>query len=1114
MAEINFSEIENKWQDRWEKKKVFEAVDKSDKPKYYVLEMFPYPSAAGLHIGHAFNFTIGDVFSRFKRMQGYNVLHPMGFDSLGLPAENAAIKVKQHPEDYTNNSIKNFTKQQRTLGLTYDWSRQVNTADPEYYKWDQWIFLKMFEKGLVYEKEAAVNWCSKCNTILANEQVVNGKCWRHDDTEVDIKQMNQWFLKITDYADRLLEGHKKLNWPEKTIAMQKNWIGKSHGTEIDFEVESKPSNVIIVHGANSNEREAKQGGVENTRHWFPWLKKELQDKGISVSVELYPKDWNPNYLEWKKIFEKNIIDENTILVGHSAGCGFLLKWLNESNKKVKKVIFVAPYLLRSKELPHLDSLVDFKLSLDIEKKFDELIVFYSNNDYSFIQDSVNFLKERVEGNFVEFVGKGHFCKRDGFEEFPELIKEISYEKWPIFTTRPDTIFGVTFVVVSAQHKNLFDLVTKEQKKEVENFLKKLKSVSEKDLGEMEKEGVFTGSYAINPATKEKVPVYAGNFVVADYGSGMVMAVPTHDQRDFEFAKKYNIPLKQVIVSTEGNYLVVEKSLEEEAVKELNKFGDVSVQEEDKDWGRFFRVKVSKGKEKDFVSFLENNLRTDNGKWFADSFGTSNVVVFPKKSFVISEEKSLKDYFEYGNKLKIPKKQLNAGVSLSRAYTESGKLINSGEFNGISNEEAKEKITAWLISKNFARKKVNFKLRDWSVARQRYWGTPIPLIHCEKCGVVPVPENDLPVKLPKEVKFGEGNPLLTNEKWLNVKCPKCGGKARREANTMDTFVNSSWYFLRYCDPHNDKEIFDKKKAKYWMPVDLYIGGAEHACMHLIYSRFYTMFLHDLGLIDFDEPAPRLFHQGMINGPDGEKMSKSKGNVVEPLETMAKYGVDATRFFLLSEASPDKGFNWSDKGIQGSTRIISKIWSIGQDIKFGKDSDELLSKLNQSIKNVAEQIEILDYRKSTIEIRELFDLIATQKEVSKESFGNALKLLSLFCPHIAEELYEKLGNKEFISVSEWPKADLSKIKKKGEGIDLNEKVSKQIKDVLERMKEKGVEAKTVFLYVVPFEVEKYNLAKLKKETGKEIIIHSVKDADKYDPENKSKKAIPGMPGIYLE
>lgn len=811
---INFQKIEEKWQKKWQEKKIFEANRNEKKKKFYVLEMFPYPSGSGLHMGHAFNYIIGDIFSRFKLMQGFNVLHPMGYDALGLPAENAAIKDKTHPEEYTNASIKNFMNQQKKLGLTYDWTRVVNTANPEYYKWDQWIFLKMFEKGLVYEKEAPINWCPKCDTIISNEQAQGGECERCG-SKIEIRNMKQWFLKITDYAERLLEGHKKLNWPEKTIAMQKNWIGKSYGSEIDFEINGK--------------------------------------------------------------------------------------------------------------------------------------------------------------------------------------------KWPIFTTRPDTLFGVTFMVVSANHTKLNELVSEKQKKDVEKFLKKLKSVSEKNLIDMEKEGVFTGSYAINPITKDKIPVYAGNFVIADYGSGIVMAVPAHDQRDFEFAKKYKIEIKQVI----------------------------------------------------------------EGK-----------------------------------------------ITKEKAYTESGKLINSGNFNGLSNEEAKKKITDYLISKNLARKVVNFKLRDWSVARQRYWGTPIPLIHCEKCGVVPVNEKDLPVVLPKKVEFGKGNPLLTNEEWLNVKCPKCKGNAKREANTLDTFVNSSWYFLRYCDPNNKKEIFKKENVNYWMPVDLYIGGAEHSCMHLIYCRFYTMFLHDIGLTKFEEPVPRLFHQGMINDKDGEKMSKSKGNIIEPLKMMEEYGVDTTRFFMMSEASPDKGFNWSDKGIQGSLRFVNKLFDTFQKLKFGKDSQDFLFKLNSSIKNINLQINVLDYRKSTIELRQLFDLIAEQKEISEESFGKALKLLSPFCPHITEELWEKMGHKDFISVSEWPKADEAAFKVKTKEIDLNERYIKHIKELIGKFELNGTSVKKVFIYVVPFELEKLNQSKLFKGIGRELDIFSVKDDKKYDPENKSKKAIPGMPGVYFE
>ncbi len=637
-----------------------------------------------------------------------------------------------------------------------------------------------------------------------------------------MKHLKQWFFKITKYADELLKGHKNLDWPQKTIAMQKNWIGKSHGTEIYFNIGGK--------------------------------------------------------------------------------------------------------------------------------------------------------------------------------------------KWPIFTTRPDTIFGVTFMVVSAQHPKLMELVTKKQKKEVESFLKKLKSVSQKsikELEELDKEGVFTGSYAINPVNSEKVPVYAGNFVVADYGSGMVMAVPAHDQRDFLFAKKYNIPIRIVIQPEDG--------------------------------------------------------------------------------------------------------EINAG-KMSRAYTGDGELVSSGEFNGWNNRNAIDAITDWLKNKGIGKKVVNYKLRDWCLSRQRYWGTPIPIIYCNNCGTVPVPEKDLPVELPEKVNFGEGNPLLTNNSWINVKCPKCGKDAKRETDTMDTFVNSSWYFLRYCDPKNDKEIFSKQKAKYWMPIDLYIGGAEHSCMHLIYHRFYTMFLHDLKLIDFKEPTPRLFHQGMINAENGEKMSKSKGNVIEPLETIAKYGADTTRFFLMSVASPDKGFNWSEAGINGSLKFIKRIISFYKNVKIGKTSEELENKLHKTIKQVSKEIEnVYGYRDATIRLRELFNEMEKEKSVGKDALEIFLKLLHPFCPHITEELWEKIGGRGFVSLAKWPEADEKKLRqKKVTKEDLNEKIIQKLAPLVEKFSEK----EKIYIYAIPFEIKEINAEKISKAVGKKVEVYATNDSSKYDPENKSKKARSGMPGIYLE
>ncbi len=817
--EFDFVKIEKKWRKKWEEKKIFEVKEDSKKKKYYVLEMFPYPSGSGLHIGHAFNYTVGDIFARFKIMSGFNVLHPMGFDSFGLPAENAAVKNKSHPKKYTDEAIANFIVQQKALGLTYDWIRMVETHKPDYYKWDQWIFLKMLEKGLAFKKVASVNWCDKCNGVLANEQVHNGKCWVHKETNVRIKHLDQWFFKITDYADELYEKIDTLqDWPERIKSMQRNWIGKSNGTEILFEINGK--------------------------------------------------------------------------------------------------------------------------------------------------------------------------------------------KWPIFTTRPDTIFGVTFMVVSAQHPELEKLITKEQKKEVDDFLKRLKSTSEKDLADLEKEGVFTGSYAINPMTKEKVPVYAGNFVVADYGSGMVMAVPSHDQRDFDFAKKYGIKMKQVIKPTTSEF---------------------------------------------------------------------------------KQEK---------------------------AYPYDGILINSGEFNGLLNDEAKEHLTKFLESKKLGKKVVNYKLRDWLISRQRFWGTPIPIIYCDKCGIVPVPEKDLPVKLPENIKFtNEKNPLIGNKEFVNAKCPKCGGKGRRETDTMDTFVNSSWYFFRYCDNKNKKEIFDKKKVKYWMPIDLYIGGAEHACMHLIYFRFYTKFLRDLGLTNLDEPTYHLFNQGMVHGADGVVMSKSRGNVVDPLDVIKKYSADTLRIFLVSVASPDKDSSWSDTGIESMHKFINKFITFVTNVKKGKSSKKIESKINKLIKEISKDIEEMQYNFAIIKLRQFVDFISEEKEISKGDLENLLKLITPFCPHITEELWAKLGNKGFISLVKWPVADDKKINDKFE--EQEKIIDNLVGDINNILKIVG-NKKKVFVYALPNEKELFKEAKetIEKKTGLTASIYAVNEKDKYDPENKSKKAKPGKPAIYLE
>ncbi|UZE94273.1 MAG: leucine--tRNA ligase [Candidatus Pacearchaeota archaeon] len=1009
MARFNFQAIEKKWQQEWEKKKIFVVSEKKGKKKFYVLEMFPYPSAYGLHMGHAFNYTIGDIYARFMRMQGYNVLYPMGYDSLGLPAENAAIKEKIHPKKYTDRAISNFIKQQKGLGISYDWSRLVMTHDLSYYKWDQWIFLQMFKKGIAYRKKAPVNYCPRCKTVLANEQVINGKCWRHEDTEVEIKQLEQWFFKITKYASELYDKIDKLkDWPEDIKLMQKYWIGKSHGVDIDFEIEDKDINCVVVHGVNKKDKEKLARGEppQNERHWIPWIKKQLEKKGIKTEAPLMPNNWNPKYNDWKKEFKNLNINENSVLIGHSGGGGFLIRWLGETKKRIKKLILIAPAIAYAKEKTPFEDLLRFKIDNKIKENIGEIIIFVSNNENESIRKSVRIISEKLDVPPTTLKDKGHFLEKHmGTQEFPELLKEvISRKKWPIFTTRADTIFGVTFMVISAQHPELPELVKgTKQEKEVMSFVSKLRGIKQEDIDKMDKEGVFIGKYAINPINNEKVPVYVGNFVLAEYGSGMVMAVPAHDQRDFEFAKKYKIPIR--------------------------------------------------------------------------------VVIQPKKDKKLSEK------------------------TMKQAYVDYGILVNSGKFNKMTSEKAIIEISKSLQQKNKGKHTIQYKLKDWLISRQRYWGTPIPIIYCDKCGIVPVPEKDLPIKLPEKVKFGKGNPLETVKTWIKVKCPKCKKDAKRETDTMDTFVNSSWYFLRYCDPKNKNKIFDKKKVKYWMPIDQYIGGKEHATGHLIYFRFYTKFLRDLGLLNIDEPTLKLFNQGVLHGPDGRKMSKSYGNVVLPEEVSKKYGIDTARLFLVSMASPDKDLKWGDKGVEGSLRFINRVMGYFTKLKFGKSDPRLESKLNKTIKEVTQDIKEFRYNLAVIKIRKLFDYFT---EIDKKTAEAFLKMLHPFCPHITEELWHQ-WNKTFISLESWPKYNEKKINL---AFEKEEEIQEKLKqDIRQIVKILGTRPKGIYVYVIPKELKVYNPKELEKEFNCKVDFQTSNKIT-YDPKKKAKKAKPGKPAIYIE
>lgn len=751
----NFTEIEKKWQDVWEKEDAFKTVEDYDKEKYYVLEMFPYPSGK-LHMGHVRNYSIGDVIARFKRLKGYNVLHPMGWDSFGLPAENAAIKNDIHPAIWTDSNIAEMHRQLQGLGFSYDWDREVATCKEEYYKWMQWIFIQFYNKGLAYKKDNPVNWCPSCQTVLANEQVVDGCCERCH-TPVTKKRLSQWYLKITDYADRLLKDLDKMpGWPEKVKLMQKNWIGRSTGAEVTFEIEN---------------------------------------------------------------FEK---------------------------------------------------------------------------------------------------------------------------KLQIYTTRPDTLFGVTYMVLAPEHPYVPELTDgTEYEAAVKAYQEECQHKSEIERTSLSKEktGVFTGCYGINPVNGKKVPIFISDYVMMDYGTGAIMAVPAHDQRDFEFAKKFDLDIVPVV-------------------------------------------------------------------------DTQN-----------------------------PEIDIN---NLTEAFVAEGTMINSGKYTGMNNKEAIEEITKDLEADGLGKAQVNYKLRDWLISRQRYWGCPIPMVYCEECGWVPEKEENLPVKLPTDVEFtGKGDsPLKTSKTFGETTCPCCGKKAVREFDTMDTFVDSSWYFLRYCDARNSEKPFDKKKADYWMNVDQYIGGVEHAILHLLYARFFQMVMHDLGLVDAEEPFDNLLTQGMVI-KDGAKMSKSLGNIVSPEEIQAKYGADTARLFILFAAPPEKELDWSDAGVEGSYRFLNRVYRLVQEyvneirgdfrgsetITIQNAEDKALNfQLNATVKKVTEDAGgRFSFNTAISSIMELVNALYKYKqgEVNVPLMNDAIEKLILilnpFVPHITEELWNNLGHEDRVYQQSWPEFD---------------------------------------------------------------------------------------------
>ncbi len=773
LDKYNFGEIEAKWQKKWEDTNAFKVTEDSDKEKYYVLEMFPYPSGK-LHMGHVRNYSIGDVIARFKKMKGYNVLHPMGYDAFGLPAENAAIKNNVEPAEWTWSNIEDMNRQLRELGLSYDWDRELATAHPSYYKWMQWIFIQFYKKGLAYKKENPVNWCPSCQTVLANEQVVDGCCERCG-TAVGKKNLSQWYFKITDYADRLLENLDKLEgWPNKVKIMQRNWIGKSHGAEVEF---------------------------------------KIKDRDETLTV---------------------------------------------------------------------------------------------------------------------------------------------------FTTRVDTIFGTTFMVLAPEYPTVIDMVKgTEYEAAVMEYIDRCAHMNEIERTSTanEKTGVFIGQYAVNPFTGKSMPIYISDYVLMGYGTGAVMGVPAHDQRDFEFAKKFDLEIIPVIDPQD------------------------------------------------------------------------------------------------------PEVDLN---DLKEACAAEGVVINSGEFNGMNNKEAIQKIAEVAEERGIGRKTVNYRLRDWLISRQRYWGTPIPMIYCDSCGWVPEKEENLPVMLPTDVEFtGKGeSPLATSKTFRDTVCPVCGKPAKRELDTMDTFLDSSWYFLRYCDARNESEAFSKEKVDYWMNVDQYIGGVEHAILHLMYARFFQMALYDLGYVSDEEPFKNLLTQGMVI-KDGAKMSKSLGNVVSPAEIIEKYGADTARLFILFAAPPERELDWSDKGVEGSFRFINRVYravyeykqkygDVSGDYEIKTDADKNMAYwMNYAIKKVSDDIgERFNFNTAISTIMEMVNEMYKYKEgeVNEKLYGAAVRnliiMLAPFVPHVTEEMWEHLGFEGSVHQQSWPEYDESALVK--DSVEIVVQINGKIKE----------------------------------------------------------------------
>ena len=997
MDNYNHQKIESKWQKNWDKNKQYETKEDSKKKKFYCLDMFPYPSGVGLHVGHPEGYTASDIYSRYLRMaKNYNVLHPMGWDAFGLPAENFAIKTGKHPAELTEKNIKNFKRQIKSIGFSYDWSREINTTDPDYYKWTQWIFLKLFKRGLAYQSEAPINWCPSCKTGLANEEVVNGKCERCG-TPTTQKNIRQWILKITKYADRLLEDLDGLDWPEPIKLMQRNWIGKSEGVEVDFELTPE-----FIRGVSSGTeltpefiRGVSDGTAPEIRRPINWSAGE----GDSAS-QVPPINWRVNI--WEELYFVTFPTYNREpFFQKEAEAKKILKLFYEviSDKKYDVIDLLA--------MPeHIHFLVRKKAGDDLKKMVKNMKGVVSRK-YEHNQQHLwakGFEYEKIDNqksleNFLNYLRNNPGEK--GLKPDNRLLSNLN--AWVrVFTTRPDTLFGATFMVLSPEHKLISKL--KPQIKnwpEVEKYLNNAKKKSDLERTDLAKEktGVeLKGVKAINPVNNEEIPIWIADYVLASYGTGAIMAVPAHDQRDLEFAKKYKIEVKPIL---HGYFDVWDQKTQEVGLYQG------STRTRNKPNEKYINSKIEK--EKLLLMLKEQAVEDLNGE----------------NAFAISRE---------------------------------GWLFDSGEFSGWYSSIARERITKWLEKKNLGKKAVNYKLRDWIFSRQRYWGEPIPLVFCHTCkkqaensnnqdtnskvdqgellnpGWVAIPENQLPLELPKVKKYqptGTGeSPLATIKSWVNTTCPKCGSPAKRETNTMPQWAGSCWYYLRYIDPKNNKEFASKEKLKHWLPVDLYIGGAEHAVLHLLYARFWHKVLYDEGLVSTKEPFKKLINQGMILGEDNQKMAKSRGNVINPDGVIKEHGADTLRLYEMFMGPLEAVKPWSIKGVVGVRRFLEKVWALQSKIQSPKDKHQKITNnqtsnpklerlIHKTIKKVTNDIENFHFNTAISALMILTNEFTKQKQLSIINYQLSIILLSPFAPHITEELWEKLGHKESIFNESWPK-----------------------------------------------------------------------------------------------